>query len=207
MVRAPPLPPTGDVPVVTAPVWRSAPGWRTPPHGREHAGVDQTDDLLANNLRYAQEQFPGMRPLRPARAMAIVACMDSRMDLFDMLGLANGDAHVIRNAGGVVTDDVIRSLVLSQRAMGTTTIVLVHHTDCGLSKVSEDELRQQLETETGMRPTWAFDSFRDPFADVQQSIRRLRATPFLLATEDIRGFVYDVETGRLNEVQPDQRRP
>jgi carbonic anhydrase len=182
------------------------PGWRRGPGDRDHAGVDQTDDLLANNRRYAEEKFPGMRPLRPARAMAIVACMDSRMDLFDMLGLANGDAHVIRNAGGVVTDDVIRSLVLSQRAMGTRTIVLVHHTDCGLAKVSEDDLRQELEAETGMRPTWAFDSFRDPFADVRQSIRRLQASPWLQSADDIRGFVYDVETGRLNEVQPEARR-
>lgn len=165
--------------------------------------MDRTDDLLANNRRYAEGQFPGMRPLRPARAMAIVACMDSRMDLFDLLGLDNGDAHVIRNGGGVVTDDVIRSLVLSQRAMGTRTIVLVHHTDCGLSKFGEDEMRKELERETGMRPTWAFDSFTDPFADVQQSIRRLRANPFVPHTDDIRGFVYDVETGRLNVVEPE----
>ena len=163
--------------------------------------MTQTDDLLANNARYASERFAGMRPLRPARAMAIVACMDSRMDLFEMLGLASGDAHVLRNAGGVITDDVIRSLVLSQRAMGTRTIVLIHHTDCGLSKVSEDELREQLEAETGFRPTWAFDAFRDPFEDVRQSIRRLRANPFVVHAEDIRGFVYEVETGRLHEVE------
>jgi carbonic anhydrase len=162
--------------------------------------VTQTDDLLANNQRYASERFAGMRPLRPARAMAIVACMDSRMDLFELLGLASGDAHVVRNAGGVITDDVIRSLVLSQRAMGTRTIVLIHHTDCGLSKISEDELRQQLEAETGFRPTWAFDAFQDPFDDVRQSIRRLQANPFVTHTEDIRGFVYEVETGRLHEV-------
>lgn len=161
--------------------------------------VPHTEEILESNRRYAAEDFPGMRPLRPAKAMAIVACMDSRMDLFDMLGLENGDAHVIRNGGGIVTDDVIRSLVLSQRAMGTKSIVLVHHTDCGLSKISEDEMRQQLEAETGMRPTWAFDSFRDPFADVQQSIRRLKANPFLLHTDQIRGFVYEVETGRLHE--------
>ena len=165
--------------------------------------MTQTDDLLANNRRYASERFAGMRPLRPARSMAIVACMDSRMDLFEMLGLASGDAHVLRNAGGVITDDVIRSIVLSQRAMGTRTIVLIHHTDCGLSKISEDELRQQLEAETGFRPTWAFDAFQDPFEDVRQSIRRLRANPFVAHTEDIRGFVYEVETGRLHEVELD----
>ena len=165
--------------------------------------MDQTDDLIENNRRYAAEQFPGMRPLRPARSLAVVSCMDARMDLFDMLGLANGDAHVIRNAGGVVTDDVIRSLVLSQRAMGTDAIVLVHHTDCGLSKVSEDAMRHQLEDETGIRPTWAFDAFLDPYADVAQSIRRLQASPFLLAKDHIRGFVYDVETGVLHEVDGD----
>lgn len=162
--------------------------------------VDRTDDLLANNRRYAAEQFPGMRPLRPARSLAIVACMDCRMDLFDMLGLASGDAHVIRNAGGVITDDVIRSLVLSQRAMGTEGIVLVHHTDCGLSKVSEDAMRRELEAETGIRPTWAFDAFVDPYEDVAQSIRRLRASPFLPNTDHISGFVYDVESGLLHEV-------
>ena len=122
------------------------------------------------------------------------------MDLFSLLGLRAGDAHIIRNAGGVVTDDVIRSLVLSQRLMGTTEIVLVHHTDCGLTKISEDELRHELEVETGIRPAFAFEAFRDPATDVRQSIGRLRASPFLPALDAIRGFVYDVETGRLHEV-------
>ena len=132
--------------------------------------------------------------------MAIVACMDSRMPIFAILGLKSGEAHIIRNAGGVVTDDVIRSLLLSQRLMGTREIVLVHHTDCGLSKISEDALRAELERDTGLRPRFAFESFQDPYADVRQSIRRLQRSPFLPHRDAIRGFVYEVETGYLRPV-------
>lgn len=161
------------------------------------------DDLLANNERWASDQFTGSLPLEPSGHLAVVACMDSRMPIFGILGLEHGQAHIIRNAGGVITDDVIRSLVLSQRFLNTTEIVLMHHTDCGLAKVKEDEMRAQLEAECGQRPTWAFDAFTDPYADTRQSIRRLRSSPFLLHTDSIRGFVYDVDDGLLHEVDPD----
>ena len=157
-------------------------------------------DLLQANERFAAAHFTGMRPLAPGRRMAIVACMDSRLDVFDTLGLENGDAHVIRNAGGVVTDDVIRSLMLSQRLMGTQSIVLVHHTDCGMQKVSEDVLKQEVEAETGLRPAFAIESFSDPYANVRQSIGRLKHSPFLPHKDLIVGFVYDVATGLLNPV-------
>lgn len=159
------------------------------------------DAIRSANLDFAATHFTGMRPLAPKRHMAIVACMDSRLDVFDALGLDNGDAHVIRNAGGVVTDDVIRSLMLSQRLMGTDAIVLVHHTDCGMQKVSEDQMKTEVEAETGMRPAFAIESFTDPVANVRQSISRLRHSPFLLHKDLIVGFVYDVETGLLNQVE------
>jgi carbonic anhydrase len=158
-------------------------------------------EILAHNEAFVRERFIGMRPLSPARQMAVVACMDSRMPIFPLLGLQPGDAHVIRNAGGVVTDDVIRSLTLSQRAMGTRAIVLVHHTDCGLTKISEDEMRAELEAATGHAPRFPFEAFKDPYANVRQSIRRLRNSPFLLHKDEILGFVYDVQTGRLHEVK------
>lgn len=158
-------------------------------------------ELRAANRRFADSHFGGMRPLSPARHMAIVACMDSRLDVFDTLGLNNGDAHVIRNAGGVVTDDVIRSLMLSQRLMGTSSIVLVHHTDCGMQKVSEDQMKQEVEAEVGIRPAFAIESFTDPYANVRQSISRLRHSPFLPHKDQIVGFVYDVSTGLLNQVE------
>ncbi len=158
------------------------------------------DQLLDANRKYARELFVGPLPLAPARRMAIVACMDSRMPIFAILGLRSGEAHILRNAGGVVTDDVIRSLILSQRLMGTREIVLVHHTDCGLSKISEDALRAELERDTGLRPRFAFESFQDPYADVRQSIRRLQTSPFLAHRDKIRGFVYDIATGLLDEV-------
>jgi carbonic anhydrase len=157
------------------------------------------DELLANNARYAEGFADHDLALRPRRRLAIVACMDSRMDVFQMLGLAHGDAHVIRNAGGVVTNDVIRSLVLSQRLLGTREIILLHHTDCGLQKVVADELTQQIEAETGIRPEWAVESFKDPYQDVRQSIRRLQVSPFVTHKDHIRGFVYRVEDGRLDE--------
>ncbi|MEM1332709.1 MAG: carbonic anhydrase [Actinomycetota bacterium] len=160
------------------------------------------DDLVARNDRFA-ESFPdaGMA-VRPQRALAVVACMDARMDVNALLGLQNGEAHIVRNAGGVITDDVIRSLCLSQRMLGTREIVLVHHTDCGLQAVDEPAFRKQLESDTGVRPNWAIESFDDPFEDVRQSIRRLRLTPFLTHKEHIEGFVYDVETGKILPVDP-----
>ncbi|MBL8856946.1 MAG: carbonic anhydrase [Planctomycetes bacterium] len=159
------------------------------------------DPILDSNQRYAKEGFVGPLPLAPARHMAVVACMDSRMPIFAILGLRSGEAHIIRNAGGVVTDDVIRSLILSQRLMGTREIVLVHHTDCGLTKISEDTLRAELERDTGTSPRFAFESFQDPYANVRQSIRRLQQSPFLVDHDHIRGFVFDVDTGLLHEVR------
>jgi len=134
--------------------------------------------------------------------MAVVTCMDSRMDIFALLGLGNGEAHIIRNAGGVITDDVIRSLCLSQRHLGTREVVLVHHTDCGLQQVSEDGMRAEIEEDIGVKPWWAFESFDDPYVDVRQSMRRLEMTPFIPFKEHVRGFVYDVGTGLLHEVHP-----
>lgn len=130
--------------------------------------------------------------------------MDSRMDIFQMLGLAHGDAHIIRNAGGVVTDDVVRSLVVSQRLLDTQEIFLVHHTDCGLQRVTEDEFKHEIEIECGIKPWWALESFRDPYLDVAQSIGRLQHSPFIRYKDHIRGFVYDVEDGRLHEVVTDR---
>jgi carbonic anhydrase len=160
------------------------------------------DDLLARNRHYAEHAFRGSRPLRPARALAVVACMDSRMDMFGLLGLDSGDAHVLRNAGGVVTDDIIRSLAISQRLLGTTGIVLVHHTDCGMQKLTDDAFRDELEAATGMRPSFAIESFRDPYEDVRQSIARLHHSPFIVSKEEIVGFVYDVDSGLLHLVEP-----
>lgn len=163
------------------------------------------DELLANNERFAATFADHRLALAPRRRLAIVSCMDSRMDTFQILGLAHGDAHIIRNAGGVVTPDVERSLVLSQRALGTREIILMHHTNCGLHNVSEDDFKASLEAEVGIRPTWALESFTDPYEDVRQSIHRLHHSPFLLHKGDIRGFVYDVTDGRLREVLPDPR--
>ena len=159
-----------------------------------------TDVLLANNAAYADAfDHPGL-DVAPARKLAVVACMDSRLDLFGALGLDLGEVHMIRNAGGVVTDDVIRSLVISQRLLGTEEILLVHHTDCGLLKVTDDELKDAIEDDVGVRPGFAFEAFRDLDLNVRRSIARLRATQFLPHTDRIRGFVYDVDTGRLREV-------
>lgn len=157
-------------------------------------------ELLAHNERYVQEFTDGELSLRPARHLAIVACMDSRMDIFEMLGLAHGDAHVIRNAGGVVTDDVIRSLVLSQRLLGTREIILIHHTNCGLQTITEDAFKAELEAEVGVKPWWALECFTDPYTDTRQSINRLQHSPFVQYKDHIRGFVYDVADGRLHEV-------
>jgi len=162
-----------------------------------------TDALLANNVAYARDFHDGDLAVAPRRHLAIVACMDSRMDIFGILGLEHGEAHVIRNAGGVITDDVIRSLCVSQRLLGTQEVILLHHTDCGLQKVSDDTFKAELEAELGVKPDWSVESFTDPVADVRQSIRRLQLTPFVRHKEHIRGFVYDVSTGRLDEVGRD----
>ena len=162
--------------------------------------VPDIDELVEHNRAFSATFADGHLPVQPARRLAIVACMDSRMDVFRMLGLAHGDAHVIRNAGGVITDDVIRSLCLSQRYLGTREVVLVHHTDCGLQTVTEDQLKADLEAELGIKPWWAVESFTDPYADTRQSIKRLLMTPFVPYKEHVRGFVYDVATGKLHEV-------
>jgi carbonic anhydrase len=166
---------------------------------KEDAGLSAVDDYAKNNTRYVLTHVGG-RPARPARQVAIVACMDSRMKIFGLLGMADGESHVIRNAGGVVTDDVIRSLAISQRLLGTTEIILIHHTDCGLQKITDEEFKRELEADTGIRPPWAVEAFTDAAADVRQSIGRLKASPFVPHKDAIRGFVFDVATGRLNEV-------
>ena len=161
------------------------------------------DELVRNNEAYADAFHDEHLPVNPQRQLAVVACMDSRMDIFELLGLGHGEAHIIRNAGGVITDDVIRSLCLSQRFLGTREIILLHHTDCGLQRVTEDEFKATLEAELGVKPWWALESFSDPYLDTAQSIRRLRMTPFVPHKEHIRGFVYDVDTGKLDEVHVD----
>jgi carbonic anhydrase len=158
-----------------------------------------TDELLSNNKSYAASFDKGALPLPPSKKVAIVACMDARLDPYAALGLHEGDAHVIRNAGGVVTDDEIRSLAISQRLLGTEEIVLIHHTDCGMLTFT-DAFRQSIQDETGIKPEWAAESFDDLDADVRQSIARIKASPFIPHTDSVRGFVYDVETGRLREV-------
>lgn len=161
------------------------------------------DELVANNAAYHRDFGDPPLDVRPRRKLAIVACMDSRMDIFEMFGLDHGDAHIIRNAGGVVTDDVIRSLVVSQRLLDTREILLVHHTDCGLQKVSEDTFKAEIEAELGIRPWWALENFSDPYSDVRQNIARLRNSPFIKHKQHLRGFVYHTESGRLIEVATD----
>ena len=158
------------------------------------------DELIGYNIDFAEGFADSELQVSPMRNLAVVACMDSRIDTFKILGLGNGEAHIIRNAGGVITDDVIRSLCLSQRLLGTREVLLVHHTDCGLQKVDEDDFRSELEAELGVKPWWSLESFKDPYADIAQSIQRLHMTPFLPHKDHIRGFVYDVTDGRLNEV-------
>jgi carbonic anhydrase len=161
--------------------------------------VSVADEYLKNNAAYART-YSGPLPVRPSRHVAIVACMDARMRIFGLLGMSDGEAHVIRNAGGVVTDDVIRSLAVSQRLLGTTEIILIHHTDCGLAKTTEDEFKGEIEAETGIRPPWAVEAFTDAAADVRQSIGRIKASPFVPHKDQVRGFVFDVATGTLDEV-------
>jgi len=158
-----------------------------------------TDEYLENNKRYA-ESFSGPLPLPPSRHVAVVACMDARLDVYRILGLAEGEAHVIRNAGGVVTDDEIRSLAISQRLLGTREIILIHHTDCGMLTFTDDEFKRTIQDETGIKPAWSAEAFPDVDDDVRQSLRRVAASPFVTLTESLRGFVFDVATGKLNEV-------
>jgi carbonic anhydrase len=158
-----------------------------------------TDDLLANNQRYA-EGFQGPLPLPPAKHVAVLACMDARLNVYGALGLQEGDAHVIRNAGGVVTADEIRSLAISQRLLGTEEIILIHHTDCGMLTFTDDEFKAGIQKETGLKPEWAAESFTDLAEDVRQSVARITSSPFIPKTDKVRGFIFDVATGRLTEV-------
>jgi carbonic anhydrase len=162
--------------------------------------VSVTDDLLKNNEEYARDFDKGDLPLPPAKGVAVVACMDARLEVHGMLGLELGDAHVIRNAGGVITDDEIRSLVISQRLLGTREIVLIHHTDCGMLTFSDDEVADQIEADTGVRPPFVLESFGDLEGNVRESMERIKTNPFIPHKDAVRGFVYEVETGRLREV-------
>ncbi|HSF99159.1 MAG TPA: carbonic anhydrase [Ornithinibacter sp.] len=160
-----------------------------------------TDELLTNNEDYAA-QFSGPLPLPPSKHVAVLACMDARLDVYRALGLNEGEAHVIRNAGGVVTEDEIRSLTISQRLLGTTEIILIHHTDCGMLTFTDDDFKESIRAQTGLRPSWAAEAFPDVDDDVRQSIARLHASPFIPHKDSVRGFVFDVATGRLHEVHP-----
>jgi carbonic anhydrase len=162
--------------------------------------VDVIDELLANNRAFAASLPDVHLDLRPTRELAIVTCMDSRLDVFAALGLRDGQAHVLRNAGGVITDDVIRSLAVSQRRLGTRCVLLIHHTDCGMQKLTDDGFRSELQKATGVAPAFAIESFTDVDADVRQSVLRVRRSDFLLHRDTVRGFVYDVDSHRLREI-------
>jgi len=159
-----------------------------------------SDELLANAERYAATFDKGDLPLPPARGVAVLACMDARLNVYGLLGLTEGDAHVIRNAGGIVTQDELRSLAISQRLLGTTEIILIHHTDCGMLTFTDDEFRRTIESETGVKPTWAAEAFTDLDDDVRQNIGRIRADTSIPVKDSVRGFVYDVKDGSLREV-------
>lgn len=162
--------------------------------------MSTTDEYLENNARYA-ETFSGPLPLPPSRHLAVVACMDARLNVYAILGLKDGEAHVIRNAGGVVTDDEIRSLAISQRLLGTREIILIHHTDCGMLTFTDDAFKRSIQDETGIKPPWSAESFDDLDTDVRQSIARIISSPFVGHTDAVRGFVFDVATGLLREVK------
>ena len=162
--------------------------------------MSATDDLLRNAEAYAQDFDKGDLPMPPARKVAIVACMDARLSPFALFGLDVGDAHVIRNAGGIISDDEIRSLAISQRKLGTEEIILVHHTDCGMLTFTDDEFRAEIQEETGIKPQWPAESFSDLDEDLRQSLARVKTSPFIPKKDSVRGFVYEVETGRLREV-------
>jgi carbonic anhydrase len=174
---------------------------RTPTDSKQSGRkpVTVTDEYLANNAVYAST-FEGPLPLPPSKHVAVVACMDARLDVYRILGLGDGEAHVIRNAGGVVTDDEIRSLAISQRLLGTREIILIHHTDCGMLTFGDDEFKRAIQDETGIKPEWAAESFPDLEEDVRQSLRRIERSPFVTKHESLRGFLFDVATGKLNEV-------
>jgi carbonic anhydrase len=159
-----------------------------------------TDELLKNAEKYAESFDKGDLPLPPGKKVAVVACMDARLNPYGLLGLQEGDAHVIRNAGGVVTDDEIRSLAISQRLLGTEEIVLIHHTDCGMLTFTDDDFKKSVQEDTGIKPEWAAEAFDDLDVDVRQSIARIKASPFIPRKDNVRGFVYEVESGRLREV-------
>ena len=166
--------------------------------------VSVTDQLLRNNEEYAKT-FSGPEksrplPLPPSKHVAVLACMDARLDVYRVLGLGEGEAHVIRNAGGVVTDDEIRSLAISQRLLGTREIILIHHTDCGMLTFTDDDFKRGIQDEIGLKPEWAAEAFPDVAEDVSQSLRRIEASPFVTKHESLRGFIFDVATGRLEEV-------
>jgi carbonic anhydrase len=162
--------------------------------------MSTTDDLLRNAQAYADSFDKGDLPLPPAKKVAVLACMDARLNPYGILGLEEGDAHVIRNAGGVVTDDEIRSLAISQRLLGTEEIILIHHTDCGMLTFTDDAFKRGIQDEVGIKPEWAPESFDDLDEDVRQSIGRIKASPFIPHTDAVRGFVYEIESGRLREV-------
>jgi carbonic anhydrase len=162
--------------------------------------VSVTDELLRNAEQYAAGFDKGDLPLPPAKHVAVLACMDARLNPYGILGLQEGDAHVIRNAGGVVTDDEIRSLAISQRLLGTDEIILIHHTDCGMLTFTDDEFRAQVQADTGIKPNWSCETFADLEEDVRQSIARIKNSPFIPRKDSVRGFVYDVATGKLDEV-------
>ena len=165
--------------------------------------MDVIDELVANNAAFTAGHGQRRLDIRPSRRLAIVACMDARLDIFAALGLKEGEAHILRNAGGAVTDDVVRSLAISQRRLGTTEIMLIHHTDCGMQKVTDDGFRAELQESVGMAPAFAIESFTDVDADVRQSIMRVRRSPFLAHRDRVRGFVYDADSGHLREVHAD----
>jgi carbonic anhydrase len=162
--------------------------------------MSATDDYLANNAQYAAN-FSGPLPMPPGQHTAVVACMDARLNVYALLGLNTGEAHVIRNAGGVVSDDAIRSLAISQRLLGTQEIILIHHTDCGMLTFTDDAFKRSIQDDTGIKPAWAAEAFGDLDEDVRQSVARVKASPFLPHTDAVRGFVFDVATGKLNEVK------
>ena len=166
----------------------------------KETAVSETDKLLENNARYAESFDGGNLHGPPARRLAVVACMDARLDVYMILGLEPGDAHVIRNAGGVVSDDAIRSLLISQRLLNTQEIVLIHHTDCGMQTFRDDEVKDAIEADTGVRPPFALEAFADLEQDVRQSMARIQASQFVPRKDSARGFIYDCGTGRLNEV-------
>jgi carbonic anhydrase len=161
--------------------------------------MSASDEFLANNARYA-EQFTGPLPMPPGKATAVIACMDARLNVYAMLGLNEGEAHVIRNAGGVVTDDEIRSLAISQRLLGTREIILIHHTDCGMLTFTDDAFKRAIQDDTGIKPTWSAEAFGDLEEDVSQSMARIAASPFVPHRDAIRGFIFDVASGKLSEV-------